>query len=253
MTLKSEIILLIDFDNYFVKPIEGYSIQEFEYELKIIIDHVTETIEENRCFILKIRLYSGWFENSRLTKKTSETLQKIAGLSLFPIILSNKSLINGQIDIATTLYDIPEYTFENTYREKQGVPRIRVNQDKMDSICQDNKKHCPAHLLTNFTKKKNKICHVEGCSTNHNEIFFLREQKMVDTMIACDLITFCECEYVESIFLISDDIDHIPALICGSKRIKDNKSIELNIKNRWNEDFFRNILNQFNIKTNLLS
>ncbi|MFK2205580.1 hypothetical protein ACIXJQ_02080 [Bacteroides fragilis] len=55
--------------------------------------------------------------------------------------------------------------------------------------------------------------------TKHSDIFFQREQKMVDTMIACDLLSYCEESSTNCLYLISDDMDHFPALaLCHKKK-----------------------------------
>lgn len=252
MNEKKEIVVLIDFDNYFKKPITLYSITEFEYELKIILDTVIKSLTNNTYYNLTIRLYSGWLENATYTRKTSDTLQKIAGIDLFPLFAEENIVINGRIEIAVSLYEIPQYIFGHTYREKKGIPRIRINREVMGEICDNNKEHCPGHILSSFTRKKNRICSVDGCPTNHNELFFLREQKMVDTMIACDIITFCENNSINALFLVSDDTDHIPALITGSNKNINIKNIHLYIRNNQNEEYFANILSNFNVKTTLL-
>ena len=246
---KYRIEVLIDFDNYFRKPIFDYTVQEFEFELKIIIDQVISITSLFKKTAIFLNLYSGWYENSNLSRKASGTLQKLANIELFPLILKGKYLINGEIKLSTSLYNIPELVWTNTYREKKGVPRIRINRELLNKNCDENKHICPAHILTNFTKNKNRLCSVKNCTTKQNEIFFMREQKMVDTMIACDFITFSEDESINNLILVSDDNDHLPALVLGSTKITNKKKVVLGIRNKKNEEYFNNILNKFNIET----
>ena len=70
---------------------------------------------------------------------------------------------------------------------------------------------------------------------------------MVDAMMVCDIISFSESEDVESIYILTDDVDLFPALaICRSKR--QSLDIRLGIVNGRNVDIYREYLSSFNIK-----
>jgi len=83
------------------------------------------------------------------------------------------------------------------------------------------------------------------------------EQKMVDTLIACDIVSISDDQNVIGLFLVSDDQDHFPSLaLANSKQsYKQNKhlqSILLGIKNEYNFEFITEFLKPFNIKTALI-
>ncbi|MDA3911560.1 MAG: hypothetical protein PF448_09410 [Bacteroidales bacterium] len=249
---ENTLVIIIDFDNFFRKTIFDYNEKEFEYELKQLVDDVLINQNVNDLDYILIRLYSGWYQNEKLTKKASVLFQKIAIVDIFPIKISNK-LINGKINVATSLHLLPDYTWTDTYHEKNGLSRIRINRELISEKCNENKQNCPIFILHNFTKKKTKFCSVEGCSYRQNDVFSSMVQKMVDTIIACDYIAFCDNENVNSIFLISDDVDHIPALVQGSIKINERKKLFVGIRNQLKLDYYQNILNNFNINTILLS
>lgn len=243
----SNAIVIIDFDNYFTNDIYEYNETQIEYLFSSIVRHVCE---HNDVKEICIRLYGGWYQDDDLTNRASIVMQKISSIDIFPIIREDNK-IDGNIEIVNSLYGI-NYVWHNTYREKRGIPHLRINHFAKDDNCDSQRHLCPVHILSKFTKGKNKICTNERCTTKHAEVFFQKEQKMVDTMIACDLLSYSEEITVGCLYLISDDVDHFPALALCYKKQK-QLPIFLGIKNYKNLDLYTNILSQFNINLFLLS
>lgn len=246
MQKMNNAIVIIDFDNYFTKDISEYNETQMEFLFSSIVRHVCEHNSVKEIFI---RLYGGWYQDDDLTNRASNVMQKISRIDIFPII-QERNKIDGNIKIVNCLYGI-DYIWHNTYREKKGIPHLRINHLAKDDNCESNKRHCPVHILSKFTKGKNKICTNEGCTTKHAEVFYQKEQKMVDTMIACDLLSYSEEISVDCIYLISDDVDHFPALALCNKKQK-QLPIFLGIKNQKNIELYTSILAQFDIKIFLL-
>ena len=106
-------------------------------------------------------------------------------------------------------------------------------------------------MLNKFTSKKEKSCAHEHCEIKNSEVFIGIEQKMVDTMIACDLITFSQENDIEAVCLFSDDLDLLPPLGFSSifKTEKNpNLKVQLFIKNEWQLDLAKQILRPFDVK-----
>jgi len=77
---------------------------------------------------------------------------------------------------------------------------------------------------------------------------------MVDTLIACDVISASEDERIIGVLVISDDQDHLPSLALASMKKKENiQSIVLGIKNEQVNEFVTAFMQPFNIKTALVS
>ena len=53
-------------------------------------------------------------------------------------------------------------------------------------------------------------CPKQGCKVGHADLVYRHEQKLVDTMLACDLIY--AANQVDHIALVSDDDDFLPPL-----------------------------------------
>jgi hypothetical protein len=65
-------------------------------------------------------------------------------------------------------------------------------------------------LLQRITRRSQRECHVDGCAVKNEEAFVLREQKMVDSMICCDLIALSAGG--ATLIVMSDDLDVVPAV-----------------------------------------
>jgi uncharacterized LabA/DUF88 family protein len=247
--------ILIDFDNFIKKPIEEILEKDIEYHFILFIQKL---LSENKKYErIIIRLYGGWYQEGILSKRGQQLQQKISKISLFPFPdKEGKNLIRGKIELAESILSTPEIVWDNTYLEKNGIPSLRIDNDKISDICKNNREHCPIYIIKSFTKNKRKICKVESCNNIHRDIFFQRGQKMVDTMIACDL-QYCSFQKnIQNAILISSDTDLIPALIqSNSMSFSDETEIEkkiifgFDIKKEVAFNRYIPLFNNFNIKT----
>jgi len=60
-------------------------------------------------------------------------------------------------------------------------------------------------------------CTGVGCSVSRTDLIYRDEQKIVDTMLACDLLYYFQLEY-NYIMLISSDDDFLPPLRTAALR-----------------------------------
>lgn len=245
-------VAIVDFDNWFKKAIQNYTSTQFEAELRQIIESIL-FLTPNISFI-DIRLYGGWYSDQMLTKKASQIQVLLSEINMFPykldLILGTR--IQGRIEIVSSIRDFPQFKWFNTLKEKRGIPNLRINNDAIASSCKDNPNSCPPLVLKKFTKKKKKECNLEGCRLKHSEVFVGLEQKMVDTMIACDIISFCEEEDYFGVLVVSEDVDHFPAIAKGKLKIAEigsNKEISVLIRNSKIRDSYDKILENFELKT----
>jgi uncharacterized LabA/DUF88 family protein len=245
--IDSTAVIIVDFDNRFPGDIYAYPATEIEFLLKNTISTIYRT-EPNVKYI-KIRLYGGWYSGSNLTNRASALLSYMASFDLFPLILRERK-IDGDIEMVKSLFE-SGYIWGDTYKERRGLPRVRIDHGSKGDLCDANKQQCPLHVLYKIMKNKHTPCHIDGCTTICQNVFFRREQKMVDTMIACDIILLAEKEEVECIYLISDDIDHLPSIaVCRSKRL--TMPITVMLQNSQSVSAYADIYNNFTINTLLL-
>lgn len=249
MTLKS-IIVIIDFDNYFGSDFNKITSEKIEFSFKEVVKLCEQKFTDYNS--IHIRLYGGWFKETTLTKQASGVQQLLHNVNVFPKVTENK-VVNGKIELATSLHIKPDFVWAHTHKETDGVKRIRLNHDSIDTVCKDNRNTCPKYILYKFTDSKNKKCSVNDCVNLQKHVFKGAEQKMVDTLIACDIISVCEDDNVLGLLVISDDQDHLPSLAVASMKKKQSiQSIILGIQNDKVIDFISNFMQPFNISITLL-
>ena len=112
--------------------------------------------------------------------------------------------------------------------------------------CTRNESSCPVHILKKFLNTKRTICQTEGCRTIHQQVFYRREQKMVDTMMTCDTLTYASDPEVNSVYVVSDDIDLFPG-IAISKVMNAGKDIHLLVSSDQTRERYMATLNHFHI------
>jgi len=245
------VVILIDYDNYFGSDVSKISTERMELSYKELIRLCENEFSDFNS--VQIRLYGGWYKETRLTKVASEVQQLLRQVKVFPKVTS-KGILNGSIELATSLHINPEFIWGYTHKETQGVKRIRINHECADDLCKGNRTTCPKYLLHKFTDSKERKCGVEGCENLQKNVFKGAEQKMVDTLIACDIISTSEDETIIGVLVISDDQDHLPSLALASIKKKENiQSIILGIQNEQVKEFVSEFMQPFKIKTALVS
>jgi len=245
------IAIIIDFDNYFGSDVSKLSSEFLEFTFKQWIKLCEQ--EFTGFNSIQVRLYGGWYKESTFTKLASKIQQLLSNVDVFPKV-SDGRIVNGKIELATTLHIKPDFVWLHTHKETSGVKRIRINHECIDTMCVQNKDTCPKYTLYKFTDGKGKKCHIPSCENIHKDVFKGAEQKMVDTLIACDIISISQDRNMNGLILISDDQDHLPSLALASETKTTNlQSIILGIRNEQTIDFISSFMSPFNIKTTLLS
>ncbi|HAQ20068.1 MAG TPA: hypothetical protein DCR40_12690 [Prolixibacteraceae bacterium] len=249
------IAVIIDFDNFFGTDINRINSESLEFAFSEIVNLCEIKFKEFER--ISIRLYGGWYNEMSLTKQASSLQQLLYNVSVFPKVQNGK-IIHGTIEMISELYGVPDFTWGYTYKESNGIKHVRIDFDNVDEICSNNRQTCPKFILYKFTKSKEKTCPVEGCNSIHKNIFKGVEQKMVDTLIACDILTIAEDEVTKGMVIISDDQDHFPSLALAiekqkAKQIRNLDDIYLVIQNDLKIEFITEFLKPFQIKTILLS
>lgn len=240
----SKIVLIVDYNNIFIA--DNCTAKEIELTLKDVVEQalqVSDTVNE-----ILIRIYEGWYQDEKLTDRGSSIMSKFAQIEPFPNVYKGKSIV-GKIDFVEQIYGI-DFPWRNTYREKPG-PRLIIKKDVHRPHCPNNKDKCPVELLAKFTKKKEKVCHVDGCNVNNMSVFSQYGQKMVDTMMACDILTYGEEEDTAAIYVLTDDVDLFPSIALCSRK-NPNVKLYIGTKNNKHVQECDVLNNNFGITTFLL-
>lgn len=155
-----------------------------------------------------VRVYGGWYEDTQMTRKAQDVSSILQQDFPSVIRLSSTSgnsvwvTINGELALATL--EEPGHHLFDTFRRK-GKPRnIRVKTES-DVSCSDSE--CVRPLIKKLLRTGH--CPKQGCSTTN--IVFRIEQKLVDTMLTCDLI-HASSEGHTKIILVSGDDDFLPPI-----------------------------------------
>jgi len=210
--------IIIDFDNFFRddKYIDNPSY--FANELNDLVDTVVDL--NKTAEYLSIRFYGGWLVNGVWTNIASRLQQTIQSIDYFPVLKhADKKKIYGDIELVTRLVGLPEIEWTNTLREKNGLPRLRLKKSGLPDGCAKDNEICPARILYRFTKSKMKSCPSQSCNVKNSDAFKVLEQKMVDTMISCDIIELSSKGELGGMLVVSDDYDLLPALAIGTNRL----------------------------------
>ena len=235
-------IVILDYNNVFCVN-HNLTVERKRF----IMSSVLIDIVQNHPTVdfIDVRLYGGWYQDNVLTRMGSQVMSEHLTMDLFPIVIGDHRIIHGSQQVVESIHGI-EYIWYNTYREKQGIPRLIINRNARNELCDNNKSHCPVHILEHFARKQSRLCSVQGCVTSNSDAFIQMGQKMVDAMMVCDIISFSGSEEVESIYVLTDDVDLFPALaICRNN--KPSLDIRLGIVNGRNVDIYREYLSSFNI------
>ena len=240
------VAVLIDFDNVFQRQMNFYTNVDIQRPIEYTINAARTLIPDVEKFV--IRMYGGWYVNNSLTARASALSALLPTLNrMFPIIEQPRTIIQGNIELATQLYG-HDFVWYNSYREHYGLHSLRVNMNALGETCEANSHICPVKILKKFTDKKSRICHTEGCNTVHSNVFFQRDQKYVDTMIACDMITMSGDDDMAGIYVMSDDVDHFPAFAVAHDLNRTKAKMGLILKSDHQVANYTTLLSPFEIE-----
>lgn len=232
--MEHQAIVILDYNNVFTHDDDS----DYGDAQMLLIDIIQEITDRyNSVGSIVIRAYGGWYGKNGLTRRGSTVMQKLSEISvnLFPVLKGNK-LIRGSLELADQMYGV-EGIWNNTFREKEGLPRLIVNNNIVDRTeCErtENKDACPINIIKKFSKRNNersqpKICHITNCQ-NNSRAFNQLGQKMVDSIMVCDILTYGDEEATKVIYVLTNDVDLFPAVVLCSKK-HPNTDLVLKIKN----------------------
>lgn len=240
-------VVIVDFDNYFPKQMSEYPSERIETFFNTIIsDIITNDAEISEIII---RLYGGWYQGNGYSRKASELQATLQGISLFPIIINTMRIV-GSLEMAEQMYGV-NHVWTNTFQEKAGIQKVKIDWTRTGESCTHSAPTCPVKILSNFIKNSSHHCSNTGCSTIQSDVFFRREQKIVDTMMTCDILSFSEESDVNIIYVISDDIDLFPSIALSKAKNAETKIIMV-IKNHRLLSQYQSILSTFNAEAKVL-
>lgn len=224
-------ILLVDFDNFLPPGQRVVSTELFSHELLAIIRHARRTAPTPANFL--VRLYGGWYSDGALTAAGSQVAQIVATAALFPLIDEQGSIVRGSIEMVDELFALPGTRIGDTYRRRAGLPRLRLSTSGCPPQCAAPDA-CPLTALQRLTRKKTATCSLPTCAVSTAEAFVVHEQKMVDTLLACDLLEATR-QGVQNVVVVTSDTDLLPAALqAGSSGA--NHVLVLSDQDAWRQE-----------------
>lgn len=217
-------IILVDYDNI-DKSILRHGISHVASRIVSKLDPAD--VDSNRH--IAIRLYGGWYENTRFTHKAQLLSADI--IASFPntaLLSDSFTTVIVNCEMAYSILADPTNHLFSTYRPR-GIP-MGLNA-KHPSSCGCTTANCPLVATHNFLR--NNICTVCN-SIRPEDIFYRGEQKLVDTMLTSDLIF--SSNQSANLGVVSSDDDFWPGIkttLANGKKI-----IQLHTRNRNTPSFY---------------
>jgi hypothetical protein len=200
-------IALIDYDNIH----EIHRRRGLQYVAQRIADAVGSTPFATDPH-LRMRLYGGWFEEVRTTRRAQSVAADLAG---FPVSITVTDT-NGQVtiiasgDFAVGLIDEPRVALTHTFRPRAGPGSI-VCTTRPAAKCA-NPTACPLAALDRLLVAH--TCPGAGCAAIPEDLLERPEQKLVDTLLVADLISLAALapQPRETVAVVSNDDDMWPGI-----------------------------------------
>jgi uncharacterized LabA/DUF88 family protein len=196
--------VLIDYDNM-LPHLRRLTLAPVARKLVATIDELVPGVTT-----ILIRLYGGWYSEKGLTRNGTVLAQEIQ--RDFPILTAKAGVIVRRIhcEIASALIDFKTDVFMSTYRERSGM-RSRLSAVLPSACIKPTTCSLPAVYAWSTGH-----CPERGCPVVPEDVFSYSEQKLVDTLLCCDLLALANRKPGPPVFVVSDDDDIVPAYILAS-------------------------------------
>jgi uncharacterized LabA/DUF88 family protein len=209
-----EVAVLIDYDNLSeTQKVSG--ILDVATKVLMQLPRIFSATQ-GKC---DIRIYGGWYEEENMTLRAQQLSVSIQSdfpaIIRVPMELGKQIIFKTNAELARALVEEPSHYLFNTYRKKSKPANIRVLKPE-DAGCTNVECSLPVAKKLLKTGK----CSAAGCTTSRADLVYRDEQKIVDTMLTCDLLYYSKLGY-NHIMLVSGDDDFLPpirtAILRGSK------------------------------------
>ncbi|WP_428622177.1 hypothetical protein [Sedimenticola sp.] len=204
--ISTKFSVFIDYDN--LSPLQK-SAGILDVVTKALIQIPLKGIDHRAS--CDVRVYGGWYEGTDITRLAEKVTVEIQ--DDFPkVIRLPASKDAGQVSVVTNaelavaLLQEPGHHLFNTYRKKGKPANVRVVKPSSIGCRKDD---CILPKVKKILETGS--CPVNGCTTSEGGLVYRHEQKIVDTMLTCDLIHAAN-EVSGRIILISGDDDFLPPL-----------------------------------------
>jgi uncharacterized LabA/DUF88 family protein len=161
---------------------------------------------------VSIRLYGGWYDEHGLSRDGTKLAQQIGEEFPLSLLGAGGKMRHVHCEIASSLVDSKADLFLATLRHRHGLDWFIRDPHPARCIDQAN---CTIPVVMKWSRNG---CPTAGCPVSSFDAFRCYQQKLVDTLICCDLLSLAVAGPATGVFLISEDDDFIPALLLAGVR-----------------------------------
>jgi len=195
--------VLVDYDNL-LPLFQSLPLASLAQRISSTLDKLSPGLND-----VHIRLYGGWYSDKGLTNKGTRIAQEALR---FPLTIGHQGKILRRVfcEIASSLIDRKADTLFFTFRKRTGFrSRLAIT---LPAGCVDPT-NCTVRAVSKWSSG---TCPHTGCTITAPEVFSYYEQKLVDTLLCCDLIALGKRSPGPVIFVLSDDDDIVPACLLAA-------------------------------------
>jgi hypothetical protein len=180
--------------------------------LRSLAHGISDGIAEPGLEQIEVRLYGGWYDAGGLTKTGTLLAQEID--QTFPLSLRTPqgAARTFRCEIASSLIESRADLFFSTVRDRHGLAWYRRAAPPLGCV---DPPTCTRDVVLRWSRNG---CPAPGCAVTHQEAFCSGQQKLVDSLICCDLLSLCTGDPDLVVLLVSEDDDFIPALVLAGRR-----------------------------------
>ncbi len=160
---------------------------------------------------LTLRLYGGWYQGSALSKGAQNLVAEIARTFPAPLTISDRvgvATFVVRAELAHTLLFDPAHVLTHTYRPRSLPPTLTAQGTPFLGCT--NPTGCPLAPVAPFLAAHR--CPSPGCPAQPSDVLERAEQKLVDSMLVCDLIHAARTASPKPVGLVSTDEDLLPGV-----------------------------------------
>lgn len=156
-----------------------------------------------------LRLYGGWYDEMGLSRDGDRVARDMD--CSFPILIKHPSgLQRVHCELASSLHVMRDCFFPATVRNRRGLKRAVKTEGTLDCAYPDR---CSIPSVMHWVNGR---CPELKCNVDSGMAFRRKEQKLVDTLMCCDLISFALESPTSPIFVVSEDDDFVPAMLLAT-------------------------------------
>ena len=207
----SAVVVLIDYSNFFPPGDIDPTDSALRHALLRLAERVISRLPNVEWILL--RLYGGWMQDGALTSVGSKVSQLVQLATPFPVAVGGDRLVHGEIQLALDVAGVEGLNMEDTFRRRQGPSRLQLSQSPVPEGCAVHaSRDCPMRAVALLTRRAEKTCPVRECQVTPRSAFVVHEQKMVDVMMASDILYYCRDSTATGVVVVTCDTDLLPSL-----------------------------------------